>query len=363
MKIRNLYFVSENERTQFPLSAVADEFEVVRLRYPVEDPQWFDWERPACFICETSSVRFASAVLEQLRHAWISIPSVLYSTGSDSQIGRNSFAAVARVYYRDSGSNSSAHYFDSQDDDFDDFDSDLRDFDSDLRDIDTYQPGSDSYEPDSDFDLPDFDPAEMREEPNGGPNSGSSNLKAANRRVQQDLQPSTSHPRRGKRLSHQDPADPSPFQSTTGHDHAEIDEAEVDQAEVDQTVQAGNVGGSSFLEGTPHDESLRDDPFLTAGDLIAELLSLVEADMTGSPSPFELRKRLGRLSNQERVVLNLSLQGQTSREIAALLEIRSQTVDKYRRNALQRMRANNLVELLRQLYESLYRDWEPSLFN
>ena len=91
--------------------------------------------------------------------------------------------------------------------------------------------------------------------------------------------------------------------------------------------------------------------------LIRELIDLAGTDEIGTPSPLELRKRFGRLGNQERRVLTLSLQGQTSKEIAAKLGIRYQTVDKYRRNALQRMKAKNLVVLLRRLFGSIYRDW------
>lgn len=100
-----------------------------------------------------------------------------------------------------------------------------------------------------------------------------------------------------------------------------------------------------------------------AGNVISQL---IEQDQTGNPSPFELRLRFGRLGRQERRVLMLSLQGLSSKEIAEEMDIRYQTVDKYRRNALTRMRAKNLVVLQRQLFEAnfhgSYTDYDAKSF-
>ena len=87
-----------------------------------------------------------------------------------------------------------------------------------------------------------------------------------------------------------------------------------------------------------------------------EMQVALEHDKAGSPSPLEIRQRFGRLANQERRVLDMSLQGKSSKEIARILNIRYQTVDKYRRNALHRMKAKNLILLLRQLFASMYRN-------
>lgn len=87
--------------------------------------------------------------------------------------------------------------------------------------------------------------------------------------------------------------------------------------------------------------------------LVLLIEALLKQDQAGRPSPWELRQRLGRLTGQERRVLEMSLRGDSSREIADRLNIRYQTVDKYRRNALVRMKAVNLVDLLHQLYLSL----------
>ena len=94
----------------------------------------------------------------------------------------------------------------------------------------------------------------------------------------------------------------------------------------------------------------------SADSIISKLDEIVDQDDIGDPSPLELRRRFARLANQERRVLKLSLKGQTSKEIAAKLAIRYQTVDKYKRNALHRMKAKNLIVLMRQLYSAMI--WE-----
>ena len=57
--------------------------------------------------------------------------------------------------------------------------------------------------------------------------------------------------------------------------------------------------------------------------------------------------------------VSVSENWETSKEIAEQLNIRYQTVDKYRRNALPRMKAKNLVVLLRQWFRSIERDSQP----
>lgn len=93
-------------------------------------------------------------------------------------------------------------------------------------------------------------------------------------------------------------------------------------------------------------------------ELVVQLEGLINRDRVGHPSPLEIRQRFGSLANQERKVLQLSLDGLTSKEIARRIGIRSQTVDKYKRNALVRMKARNLMTLLRQLFQSLSQRFE-----
>lgn len=87
--------------------------------------------------------------------------------------------------------------------------------------------------------------------------------------------------------------------------------------------------------------------------VVAQIEAAFKHDNLGEPSPAELRLRYGRLGNQERRVLNMSLTGMTSKEIGELIGIRYQTVDKYRRNALCRMKSKNVIVLLNQLFQTI----------
>ena len=116
------------------------------------------------------------------------------------------------------------------------------------------------------------------------------------------------------------------------------------------TAETRTAGFSAVFQETVEVSSLAD-----------ELKLMMDIDHQGDPSPLEIRQRFGRLANQERKVLQLSLEGLTSKEIALQLGIRSQTVDKYKRNGLARMKTRNMTLLLRQLYQSMgHRSLRPS---
>ena len=96
-----------------------------------------------------------------------------------------------------------------------------------------------------------------------------------------------------------------------------------------------------------------------ADSIFEKIGEVIKKDSQGDPSPLELRRRFAKLANQERRVLKLSLRGQTSKEIAEILDIRYQTVDKYKRNALHRMKARNIIVLMRELYRAM--NWESRI--
>jgi FixJ family two-component response regulator len=201
MQNRNLYFVTDDQRPNFPIATAANYFQIIVLPNSLGALDWFDWNNSGCLVCESPNPSFAISMVRYLRRHWINLPTVLYSVTHGKPMPITGFPEFARVFGR-----------------------------------------------------------------------------------------------------------------------------------------------------VPSD-----------GLLINELIHLARTDETGTPSPLELRQRFGKLGNQERKVLNLSLQGETSKEIAEQLNIRYQTVDKYRRNALQRMKAKNLVVLLRQWFRSIERDSQPDL--
>ena len=65
----------------------------------------------------------------------------------------------------------------------------------------------------------------------------------------------------------------------------------------------------------------------------------------------ELDKQLGQLSQREAEVLNYLVKGNTSKEIAQLLDISPKTVDVHRANILHKMQVKTLTELRRKLEE------------
>jgi FixJ family two-component response regulator len=88
--------------------------------------------------------------------------------------------------------------------------------------------------------------------------------------------------------------------------------------------------------------------------LLEAIAQAMRLDRMGEQAPRTIRHRLACLGAQERRVLDLTLRGMTSKEIAAKMEVRYQTVDKYRRSVYRKLRVANIVELQSMLYESLY---------
>lgn len=113
-------------------------------------------------------------------------------------------------------------------------------------------------------------------------------------------------------------------------------------------------GTGTEMSATVRDYSLVADDGLNLEEIRDQLRCLIEQDLAGDPSGFSFRQRFGSLRRQERKVLRLVLEGMDSRAIAQRLGIRYQTVDKYRRSALQKMQLPNVVVFLRFFYSFIF---------
>jgi len=60
---------------------------------------------------------------------------------------------------------------------------------------------------------------------------------------------------------------------------------------------------------------------------------------------------LGELTQRERTVLELIVQGSTSREAATALKISPRTIEFHRANIMQKLSARNVVDLMRMVLE------------
>ena len=76
------------------------------------------------------------------------------------------------------------------------------------------------------------------------------------------------------------------------------------------------------------------------------------ADVTGENNPFTMRCRISTLTAKERQVIHKSLQGKTTKSIAAELSVCHQTIDKHKKRALQKLKASSVVDLMNMLEES-----------
>ena len=76
------------------------------------------------------------------------------------------------------------------------------------------------------------------------------------------------------------------------------------------------------------------------------------ADVNGENNPFTMRCRISTLTAKERQVIHKSLQGKTTKSIAAELNVCHQTIDKHKKRALQKLKAGSVVNLMNMLEES-----------
>jgi len=109
--------------------------------------------------------------------------------------------------------------------------------------------------------------------------------------------------------------------------------------EVPLVVEAMKLGAVDALEKPVNGQVLLE-RVQTALDLDA-----AQAPRRVCAAAFRARKQL--LSDRENQVIDLLLQGQNAKQIAARLEINSKTVMKYRTQVLEKMKVGNIVELIR----------------
>lgn len=85
----------------------------------------------------------------------------------------------------------------------------------------------------------------------------------------------------------------------------------------------------------------------------AELLASVRKalNLSSDASQTIQTQRLSMLTEREREVMRLSIEGRTSKEIAQLLSISYRTVESHRAHILRKTGASNLIELARIAYQ------------
>lgn len=110
-------------------------------------------------------------------------------------------------------------------------------------------------------------------------------------------------------------------------------------ADVGLAVDAMKAGAADFLE-KPYDNSA----------LLRSVQTCMDADAHAHEERCEqmrLQRRLESLTNRERQVLDLILEGASNKRIAAQLEISPRTVEIYRAHVMSKMWAESLSELVR----------------
>lgn len=111
--------------------------------------------------------------------------------------------------------------------------------------------------------------------------------------------------------------------------------------DVSMAVQAMKAGAIDFIQKPYPEQALLDSiNAALAMDAKARRLSRASAD---------LEQRLETLTDREREVLNLTLSGSTSKEIAQELAISPRTVETHRKNILRKLEISTVKDLLSRL--------------
>ena len=108
--------------------------------------------------------------------------------------------------------------------------------------------------------------------------------------------------------------------------------------DVDMAVEAMKQGAFDYLQKPPRDQQLL--------DTIARALDADRERKLKNQERGEVLKRMRSLSPRETEVLLLVLDGLTSKEIAAELDIATRTVELHRVHVTRKMRAESLAELV-----------------
>ena len=103
-------------------------------------------------------------------------------------------------------------------------------------------------------------------------------------------------------------------------------------------VSAIKAGAFDFIEKPI------DDRRLVAS--IGEAIRRRKDKMADERELVDLQRRYTELSDRQRQVMDLAIQGLSNKEIAARLGISPRTVEHYRESAMQRMQASRLAELV-----------------
>lgn len=106
-------------------------------------------------------------------------------------------------------------------------------------------------------------------------------------------------------------------------------------------VNALKQGAADFIEKPFNDNDLV--------DRVLDVLRSYEASQTERDNEQALEERLDTLSQREREVLALALEGRLNKQIAQDLNITMRTVEVHRARALEKMQSRTLIELARLL--------------
>jgi len=109
--------------------------------------------------------------------------------------------------------------------------------------------------------------------------------------------------------------------------------------DIPMAVAAMRKGAYDFIE-KPFDDSR----------LLGQVLGAIEHTDRGLGAGGRARERLGRLSEREHQVLDQVLEGKSSREIAAELEISVKTVEFHRARIMHKLGVRSVAELFRECF-------------
>lgn len=109
--------------------------------------------------------------------------------------------------------------------------------------------------------------------------------------------------------------------------------------DVNSAVRAMKAGAVEFLEKPVRDQVLLD-----------SIQEAIERDLVGRANLVEQIKvgqRLSRLTRREREVMALVIEGNSSKQIAAALDVSFKTVEAHRSKVMKKMQAKNIPHLIR----------------
>jgi FixJ family two-component response regulator len=82
---------------------------------------------------------------------------------------------------------------------------------------------------------------------------------------------------------------------------------------------------------------------------VSAALAISAAKVSTAQRKSDLERKLRKLSNRERDVMNLVVEGRSNREIAAALDLSPRTVDIHRARVMKKLEAESVVELVRMI--------------